>query len=94
MKNLIWLHPNDNVAIAAASIAAGEIVAVDSQEIVCRAPISLGHKIAIRNLCSGDKVLRYGEIIGVMTENAHAGDHVHLHNMRSAYTPSHHRGHQ
>ncbi len=35
------------------------------------------------------KILKYGMPIGIATRNIAAGEHVHIHNIRSAYTPTH-----
>jgi len=45
--------------------------------------IPFGHKIALKNLQKGDKVVEYGEIIGVATQDIPKGAHVHIHNLRS-----------
>ena len=52
-------------------------------------PIALGHKIARRALHAGDKVLRYGAVIGSVTRDVAAGEHLHTHNLRSDYLPTH-----
>ena len=45
--------------------------------------IPLGHKIALQDLTSGDTVLKYGHDIGGMVAAAKAGEHVHVHNMKT-----------
>ena len=88
MKALIHAH-SDFVAVATDDIAKDEeIVAVfmdDGKEISVRGreAIPLGHKIALRNVKEGDKVIEYGEIIGKATQNIATGDHVHIHNLKS-----------
>ena len=52
--------------------------------------IALAHKIARRAITAGEKILRYGAPIGVATEAIAPAAHVHVHNMRSDYTPTHH----
>lgn len=49
-----------------------------------RAPIPLGHKVALRNLAEGEKVIEYGVPIGLTRCPVTAGDLVHTHNLRSA----------
>jgi (2R)-sulfolactate sulfo-lyase subunit alpha len=47
------------------------------------ADIPLGHKIALTDLAEGDTVLKYGHDIGKVVAAAKAGDHVHVHNMKT-----------
>lgn len=43
-----------------------------------------GHKYAVRDISSGEKIVKYGFPIGVATENISKGQHVHSHNMKTA----------
>lgn len=45
--------------------------------------IPLGHKIALRDIEEGEKIIEYGEIIGVATKRIKMGEHVHVHNIKS-----------
>lgn len=45
--------------------------------------IPLGHKIALKDIQKGEVVIKYGEIIGIATENIKKGEHVHIHNVKS-----------
>ena len=47
------------------------------------ADIPLGHKIALKDLAEGDTVLKYGHDIGKVVAAVKAGDHVHVHNMKT-----------
>ena len=46
--------------------------------------IPAGHKIAIKDVKKGEKVIKYGEVIGVAKEDIKTGDWVHVHNVKSA----------
>ena len=48
-----------------------------------RADIPLGHKIALKDLAEGETVLKYGHDIGKIVATVQAGDHVHVHNMKT-----------
>lgn len=85
----LLLHPDDNVLVARAHAAEGSEVALDSGPVVLDRPIPLAHKIARRAIAVGDTILKYGMPIGVATEAIAPGGHVHVHNIRSAYTPTH-----
>ena len=43
-----------------------------------------GHKYAVRPIKKGDKVIKYGQVIGIATEDIGVGGHVHSHNMRTS----------
>ena len=43
----------------------------------------MGHKIAIRDIKSGDNVIRYGNPIGHAIQNITQGEYVHNHNVKT-----------
>lgn len=45
--------------------------------------IRFGHKFALRDIRLGDPVVKYGEPIGLATQNIQTGQHVHVHNLES-----------
>ena len=47
------------------------------------ADIPLGHKIALKDLAEGETILKYGHDIGKIVSAVKAGDHVHVHNMKT-----------
>ena len=87
----ILLHPDDNILVVIAPIAAGERVEVDGNEILVTQDVNVGHKLARRPLTPGDKVLKYGAPIGSMIKPVTAGEWVHMHNLKSDYIASHTR---
>jgi (2R)-sulfolactate sulfo-lyase subunit alpha len=87
----ILLHPDDNILVVTATIALGDAVPIDGLAVTVPMAVQVGHKIARRALSLGETVIKYGAPIGSMTAPAAAGDHVHLHNMKSDYIASHMR---
>jgi len=87
-RRLIRLGPDDNVLVLATTIPAGTQLTVDGTVVTLAARLTLGHKIAARAIAAGEMVIKYGAPIGVATGPIPAGAHVHVHNVRSAYTPS------
>ncbi|MBQ3921483.1 MAG: UxaA family hydrolase [Firmicutes bacterium] len=88
MKSALIINPEDNVAVLTEGALKGE-------EIVCRGSgselslfaacdIPVYHKVAVRNIPKGSRILKYGEIIGIATADIAAGEHVHTHNVESA----------
>jgi hypothetical protein len=48
----------------------------------------MAHKIARRAIATGETLRKYGMPIGIATADIAPGAHVHVHNIRSGYTPS------
>ena len=78
------IDPRDHVATALRALSAGEHVVVDGVEIVLRADIPHGHKLAVAAVAAGGPVLKFGFPIGVATHAIAPGDHVHTHNVATA----------
>lgn len=87
MANALCIHPQDNVVTVLHDIEPGSIVdpgdGVLSEPVVAREAIPFGHKVAIRAIAGGERVLKYGASIGVAAADIQPGDHVHVHNLRS-----------
>lgn len=65
MTNAILLDAKDNVATCTAAAKAGEKIKIlGSGEIICVEDIPIWHKVALKKIGKGDKVFKYGEIIG------------------------------
>lgn len=79
--DVILLHPDDNVCVAARYLGAETEVSVDHHTVVVADAVKLGHKIALAPISEGERVVRYGQTIGIATEDIHPGDWVHVHNL-------------
>ncbi|MBA1335532.1 MAG: Altronate dehydratase [Firmicutes bacterium] len=86
-KKALIANDRDNVATALADIKGGEMVYAHrgDQEIgiLVKNPIIFGHKFALTGIKRGEEVIKYGEPIGIATEDIEQGDHVHVHNIAS-----------
>ena len=87
----LLLHPDDNVVVCRRNVLAGESFSIDGHTLIADSDVELGHKIARKPIPVGSAVVRYGMSIGVSTRDILPGEWVHLHNMKSAYIPSHTR---
>jgi len=87
-SRLVRLGPQDNVLVLATTVPAGGTLMIDGRQVALPKRLTLGHKVAARPIAAGETVLKYGAPIGIATEAIPAGAHVHVHNIRSAYTPS------
>lgn len=85
---LLLLHPGDSVFVLRDQVAAGETVWVGDRAAVFPLALGLGHKIARIAVAKGGQVIKYGAPIGRATSDIAPGDHVHLHNLASDYTPT------
>ena len=68
---------------AGAALSGLDMEAGRSLHIDALADIPLGHKIALKDLAEGETVLKYGHDIGKAVAAVKAGDHVHVHNMKT-----------
>lgn len=84
----IQLSSADNIVVLAASLPAGASFEMCGREHRLPKSLGLGHKLAARTIRAGDKIIKYGVPIGSATCGIEAGEHVHLHNMKSDYLPT------
>jgi altronate dehydratase len=92
MKRAMRIGPDDNTATALNDIDAGETISLVSKsgpvgEMTTRQAVPFGHKVAVIDIKKGDKILKYGEVIGLATQPINKGDYVHTHNVESALLP-------
>lgn len=80
----IQLSPLDNVAVAVAQLKPGMEINVNGQVIANSQRIPMGHKIAVRAIRKGEIILKYGQIIGISSEDIFPGSHVHTHNVTAS----------
>lgn len=85
----LLLSDKDNVLVARANSPAGLAVMLEAGTVHLGRDIPMAHKIARRDIAAGDVILKYGMPIGIATAAIPAGAHVHVHNIRSAYTATH-----
>src|SRR5262249_19977511 len=74
----IRLHPADNVVVARADLLPG--TRLPGTNVVARAHIRAGHKIAVAPVALDEPLRKYDQIIGFATAAVQPGDHVHVHN--------------
>ena len=80
---------HDNVGVAVVDVKAGQELEgrdlVTNKVLKAQASmdIPLGHKIALKDFKVGDTVIKYGCDIGKVVQPIKAGDHVHVHNVKT-----------
>ena len=89
-RRLLLLDEADNVLVATSRLRAGETMFVEGTQVPMTSDLPMGHKLARRAIAAGEKIVKYGAPIGVATADIAAAAHVHVHNVKSDYTPTYH----
>ena len=88
-KRLFQIDARDNVATALDELGAQEeaMLLGDAYAASIRVTeaIPKGHKAALKDIAPGEKIVKYGVVIGEATAAIPAGSWAHLHNIRSLY---------
>lgn len=79
MKKCVVINEKDNVAVALVKLSKGEELC----GTVLLEDIERGHKFALRPIKAGEKIIKYGEVIGSAKCDISQGEHVHTNNMRT-----------
>lgn len=81
----IVMKAKDNVATVTEEVAIDTDVKMNIDghvlTIHTKDKIPFGHKVAIRDIAAGEKIIKYGEVIGVATRDIFVGEHTHVHNL-------------
>jgi altronate hydrolase len=75
-KKTIIINPLDNVAVALTDLKKGETY----EGVTLKEDITKGHKFTLRDVKSGEQIIKYGNSIACATADIPAGCHVHTHN--------------
>jgi altronate dehydratase small subunit len=81
----IVFDPGDNTAVALTNLAEGTELDLKagsvSHHVKLVEPITYQHKFSVVPIKRGDRVLKYGQVIGEAIADIQSGEHVHIHNM-------------
>ncbi|MDR1633174.1 MAG: altronate dehydratase family protein [Dysgonamonadaceae bacterium] len=83
MSKYLKINPSDNVAVALEPLSEGEILTIDGHSVTIRTTIETGHKLAVRPIATNENVIKYGYPIGHALVDIRAGEHVHVHNLKT-----------
>lgn len=83
-RKYIILHSKDNCATTLEDLPQGTQIKLLEKTIVITQKIQMGHKFALNDISKGDKIIKYGEIIGITTVDVKKGEWIHTHNIKSA----------
>jgi altronate dehydratase small subunit len=84
MSRCFQIHANDNVAtVLDDATGDAQVLGAQPQEIRLLEKIQRGHKVALKDITSGEAVIKFGVRIGHATQTIPRGGWVHLHNLAS-----------
>ena len=93
LPDVICLHPDDNVCVAARNLPSGTVIALsrgtltpalsqrEREKVTLTEPVLQGHKIAVVEIATGKPIVKYGQIIGFANQKISPGQWVHSHNV-------------
>lgn len=83
MKRYLKINPIDNVCVALEPMVPGDVIDVEGVQVTIVNPVETGHKFAIQPIKNGENVIKYGYPIGHAIVDITAGEHVHVHNLKT-----------
>lgn len=83
-NSLLKIDSLDNVAVLLQNLSEGSTIKINGQTIELKNSIPVGHKIALKYIAVGEKIIKYGFPIGKAVKEISRGDWVHSHNMETA----------
>jgi len=84
-EKFIIMNRDDNCATALEDILMNVEIEFRENLIRINQKIPIGHKFALFDIKKGEIIKKYGEIIGIATEDIQIGDWIHTHNIKSHY---------
>ena len=84
MQDIVKINQNDNVAVALRALNKGEVLQTAETAVTLMEDIPQGHKFALKEIKSGEEVVKYGFRIGFAKEDIQPGQWVHVHNVKTA----------
>jgi (2R)-sulfolactate sulfo-lyase subunit alpha len=90
MKHNALIHdPEDDVAVVVVDVKKGDTVSAVTLEgkavaqVTAIEDVPLGHKVAMRDLATGKKIIKYDRPVGVVYKDIKKGAHVHTQNIKT-----------
>ena len=83
MNAVLKTAVSDNVVTCLRALNKGEEVTVENNKYVVKEDIPQFHKMAVDHIKKGSPVYKYGQVIGLATDDIHAGEYAHIHNIES-----------
>lgn len=80
MKDFIKINPKDDVIVLLKDFKKGDVV----DSIILLDNIKMGHKVAIHDMKKGHHLIKYGNVIGILTSDVKKGEWIHSHNLKTS----------
>lgn len=81
-EKFVVIDSKDNVATARVQVNEGmTFITDDGSNIRAKSQIPFGHKMALKDIAKGEPVIKYGQRIGIATQDIRVGELVHTHNL-------------
>jgi len=84
-QSFLIMNSNDNCATTVTELGQGKEVKIGDKFLKINQEIPYGHKFATIEIKKGEKIIKYGQIIGLAVEDIKMGDWIHTHNIKSYY---------
>ena len=84
-NKFIIMHLDDDCATALIDISKDTELKAKDILISLNQDIPMGHKFSLKDINKGDLIKKYGQTIGIATEDIKKGDWIHTHNLTSQY---------
>lgn len=80
--NILKIHPNDNVLVALADLAAGEQVKYGNFTITLVDAVPAKHKFTVQDMAPGQEIIMYGGLVGRTTRFIPTGGIINTENVK------------
>ncbi|MBL7797259.1 MAG: altronate dehydratase [Saprospiraceae bacterium] len=84
MRQILKIHPNDNIIVALQDLNAGERVGLDGVSYLTAEAIPAKHKFAALDFAEGDPIIMYGVLVGRAGKPIPAGARINQENVSHA----------
>jgi len=86
-KQVVKLHPDDNVLVALSDLQKGEIISFENETFILQDLIKAKHKFYTRDLIKGQEVIMYGVLVGKVQNDISKGSLMTTENLKHAADP-------
>jgi len=83
-RNVLKVHPGDNVIVALTDLKAGEEITFEGKVFVLRSDVAAKHKFAERRFEAGDEIIMYGVLVGKAQTVIEEGEWINVFNVKHA----------
>ncbi|MWB93898.1 altronate dehydratase [Flavobacterium sp. GA093] len=86
-KQVVKLHPDDNVLVALTDLQKGEIITFESEDYTLAETIKAKHKFYMQDMLQGAEVIMYGVLVGKVQNDVAKGSFMTTENLKHAADP-------